>query len=243
MAVLLFASATARGFVLNYVLNDNLDVQRDAIFSQLYPYTKEGILPNNWHYKILGELDCLITDYVANGSFQSLADNVEYLEEDTGNVLIRLTDYNNNYSGNFVYISDSAYDFLDKSKLFGDEIIIANVGINVGTTFRCPHLSYRMSLAPNTIMLRDNLYQEYLYAYFKSTYGQRALQELVTGSAQPKFNKTSLRKLKIAFPNSSEELRRISTTMNSIYSMQTQNNDEVRHLLELQSILLKNLSR
>lgn len=140
-------------------------------------------------------------------------------------------------------MSDDAYDFLAKSKLVGGEIIIANVGVNVGTTFRCPNLPYRMSLAPNTIMLRDNSYQEYLYAYFRSSYGQRALQELVTGSAQPKFNKTSLRKLKIAFPNSSERLDSLSNMVKAIYSMQSQNNTEIRQLYELQGVLLQELSR
>lgn len=188
-------------------------------------------------------MDCLITDYVANGSFQSLADNVEYLEYDTGNVLIRLTDYNNNFSGKFIFVSDAAYNFLSKSKLDGGEIIIANVGVNVGTTFRCPQLPYRMSLAPNTIMLRDDNYQEYLYAFFKSSYGQRALQELVTGSAQPKFNKTSLRKLRIAFPNDSEKLHNISNMVKTIYAMQCQNDAEMRQLLEVQKVLLQELSR
>ncbi|WP_152025455.1 hypothetical protein [Eubacterium limosum] len=79
----------------------------------------------------------LVTDYVANGSFKSLAENVTYLSEETNNVLIRLTDYNNNFDiSEMIYISDESYDFLSKSSLHGDEIIISNVGANVGTVFR-----------------------------------------------------------------------------------------------------------
>lgn len=107
-------------------------------------------MPEDWQAKPISQLDVLVTDYVANGSFKSLAQNVEYQSEETDNVLIRLTDYNNNYSSDMVYITDSAYEFLEKSKLFGDEIIISNVGVNVGTVFRCPRLKKRMSLAPNS---------------------------------------------------------------------------------------------
>ncbi len=146
-------------------------------------------------------MDVLITDYIANGSFKSLAENVQYLTEKTNNVLIRLTDYNNNYISDMVYISDAAYEFLEKSKLFGDEIIISNVGANVGTVFRCPRLNKRMSLAPNAILLRSELYEHYLYLLFTSTYGQYLLQSIVTGSAQPKFNKTNFKSLKILIPD------------------------------------------
>lgn len=213
------------------------------MFAQFYPKTTDNSLPDGWEYKTIEQLNCLITDYVANGSFQSLADNVEYQEEDTGNVLIRLTDNNSNYTGKFVFITDEAYEFLSKSKLYGGEIIIANVGVNVGTTFRCPTLDYKMSLAQNAIMIRDELYQEYLYAFFRCSIGQRALQELVTGSAQPKFNKTSLRKLRIAFPNNHESLSRFMDLVKRFYRIQEENNQEIRSLYKLQTILLQELSR
>ncbi len=222
-------------------INDNLSSQRDALFQEMYPDEKS--LPIGWSLRPLEQLASLITDYVANGSFQSLADNVQYLENNTGNVLIRLTDYNNNFNGNFVYISDSAYKFLSKSMLYGGEIIIANVGVNVGTTFRCPNLDYRMSLGPNSIMIRDERLQEYLYAYFVSVKGQHALQEIVTGSAQPKFNKTGLRSMKIAVPDDHGILDNLNKTLSLIYKMQCMNDDEIRKLYCLRDILLQELSR
>lgn len=185
-------------------------------------------------------MDVLITDYVANGSFKSLAENVQYLSEETNNVLIRLTDYNNNYRSDMVYISDAAYEFLEKSKLFGGEIIISNVGANVGTVFRCPHLDKRMSLGPNAIFLRSKLYAHYLYLLFTSSYGQYLLQSIVTGSAQPKFNKTNFRSLKVLIPDK-ETLSLFNDIYMPIYEQITLNQMENTQLSSLRDTLLSKL--
>ena len=188
----------------------------------------------------IGNLDVLVTDYVANGSFKSLADNVQYLSKETDNVLIRLTDYNNNFSSDMVYISDESYNFLSKSKLYGDEIIISNVGANVGTVFRCPRLNKRMSLAPNAIMLRSAKYEHYLYLYFISHYGQQQLQSIVTGSAQPKFNKTNFRSLKVVLPDETI-LNKITDLYNPMYEQIVANLRENKALVEIRNSLLPKL--
>lgn len=183
-------------------LNENLTEQAQLLFYKWFGrYFDRAEIPQGWSISEINDLDVLVTDYVANGSFKSLADNVEYLTEETENVLIRLTDFNNNFGSDMIYISNSAYEFLAKSKLFGDEIIISNVGANVGTVFRCPRLNKRMSLAPNAIMLRSQIFEHYLYLLFTSSYGQYLLKSIVTGSAQPKFNKTNFRSLKVLVPD------------------------------------------
>ena len=116
--------------------------------------TRIGTIPDCWEVQPIKQIAEIVTDYVANGSFASLADNVRYKDEEDVAVLIRLVDYNNNFQGKFIFIDEHAYQFLEKSKLFGGEIIISNVGANVGTVFRCPKLAYKMSLAPNAIMVK-----------------------------------------------------------------------------------------
>ena len=115
--------------------------------------TPWGQIPKHWSVKTVAEQATVVTDYVANGSFAALAENVKYKAEKDVAVLIRLVDYNNGFSGDFVFIDQHAYNYLSKSKLYGDEIIISNVGANVGTVFKCPKLNYKMSLAPNAIMV------------------------------------------------------------------------------------------
>lgn len=155
---------------------------------------------DTWIYKSIHEYSYYITDYVANGSFATLAKNVKYKSSEDFAIVIRLADYNNNYNGNFVYIDENAYNFLSKTKLFGGEIIISNVGINVGTVFKCPFLNKNMTLGPNAITIKTKGIDDFYYYWFKSNDGQQAIQSVVTGSAQPKFNKTSFKKILIPIP-------------------------------------------
>lgn len=159
-----------------------------------------GKLPKGWSIEKIGEYASVITDYVANGSFAALAENVNYKSEPDYAVLIKLTDYNNNFNSDFVYIDEHAYEFLSKSKLYGNEIIISNVGANVGTVFKCPKLQKKMSLAPNAIMLKTKGNDDFYYYWFTSRNGQHSLQSIVTGSAQPKFNKTNFKELLVPVP-------------------------------------------
>lgn len=165
-----------------------------------YKETPWGKIPRDWQVSLIKEETNVVTDYVANGSFASLAENVKYKSEEDYAVLIRLVDYNNNFNGDFVFIDKEAYEFLGKSKLFGDEIIISNVGANVGTVFKCPHLKYKMSLAPNAIMVKFKGDNDFYFYWLQSRFGQHMLQSIVTGSAQPKFNKTNFRDMKIPVP-------------------------------------------
>lgn len=150
----------------------------------------------------------VITDYVANGSFGDIAKNVTYKNEPDYAVLLRTADYSNGYNPEkFIYIDEHAYNYLKKSKLFGDEIIINNVGAGVGTTFLCPKLKTNMSLAPNTIMLRTKN-NRYYYYWLKSKYGQDAIRSITSKSAMPKFNKTGFRKIMAPAP-SEEEMNKV----------------------------------
>ena len=225
----------------NEKINNNLEQQARAIFYKWFScHFEDSTIPTGWILTNLGDIDVLITDYVANGSFKSLAENVQYLSEETNNVLIRLTDYNHNYSSDMIHISDTAYEFLEKSKLFGGELIISNVGANVGTVFRCPRLNKRMSLAPNAVLLRSKLYEHYLYLFFTSAYGQHLIQSIVTGSAQPKFNKTNFRSLKVLIPDK-EKLSLFNDIYAPIYEQITHNHMENAQLSNLRDTILPKL--
>ena len=181
-----------------------------------------------------------MTDYVANGSFASLAENVKYRTEKDYAVLIRLVDYNNQFKGDFVYIDKDAYKFLSKSKLYGDEIIISNVGANVGTVFKCPHLEYKMSLAPNSIMVKFKGNNDFYYYWLKSRFGQHMLQSIVTGSAQPKFNKTNFRDLLIPVPplDEQEHIANILKSLDDKIEVNRRINDNLNLKLFQEAMLL-----
>ena len=193
--------------------------------------TPFGNIPDDWGLDTINDACEVVTDYVANGSFKSLADNVVYQDHEDSTVLIRLVDYNNGFNGNFVYVNDHAYEFLAKSKLFGDEIIISNVGANVGTVFRCPHLDKQMTLGPNSVMLKFKQNDDFYFYWLRSPAGQHMLQSIVTGSAQPKFNKTNLRQVIIPVPPEDVQ-KKIADILLSIDNKIDNNNQINRNLVE-----------
>lgn len=197
-----------------------------------------GNVPTGWKICKVKDYSTVVTDYVANGSFASLAKNVSYKDTEDEAILIRLTDFNNGFNGNFVYIDNHAYEFLSKSKLFGGEIIISNVGANVGTVFKCPYLDKKMSLAPNSIMLKTLGNDDFYYYWFSSRNGQHSLKSIVTGSAQPKFNKTNFRDLEIPVPPI-ETQNRIVSILKSIDS-KIELNNKINNNLEQQAKALYN---
>jgi type I restriction enzyme, S subunit len=232
---------------LNLQMNKTLEAIAQAIFKEWFvdfrfpSFDGELVdgLPKGWMIKKISEV-CEVTDFVANGSFASLAENVKYQTEPDYAILIRLTDYNRGFNGDFIYINESAYKFLKKSKLTGDEIIIANVGANAGDVFRVPQLDRPMTLGPNAIMIKDNCFSNYLYLFCISDMGQHLIKGIISGSAQPKFNKTDFRKIGIIVPNE-VIIRRFNEIYSSVYNKILFNHDQNRCLTKIRDNLLSRL--
>jgi type I restriction enzyme, S subunit len=170
-----------------------------ALFPDRLVDSELGQIPKGWQIARLGNV-VNVVDYVANGSFASLKENVQLLTAPGYALFVRTTDFNSNFKGGFRFVTEPAYKFLAKSALDGSEVIISNVG-DVGTVFRPPKwLGWPMTLGSNAVALKTKNTPNYFFQYFKDPVGQSAIASLVTGSAQPKFNKTNLRDLFILLP-------------------------------------------
>lgn len=145
---------------------------------------------------------CLVTDYVANGSFKSLKNNVEYLNDNGYAILVRFTDFTKNWNNNYKFVSKKSYDFLKHSKLHPGDLIMSNVG-EPGRVFLLPDLGKPMTLGPNSILIRPDKTKAspfYMKYYFETQFGQNQILQITSGAAQKKFNKTSFRSLFINLP-------------------------------------------
>ncbi|MDA9067254.1 restriction endonuclease subunit S [Flavobacteriaceae bacterium] len=155
-------------------------------------WTKEKIIDN-----------FLVTDFVANGSFASLKENVSYLKERDYAILVRTTDNTKGWNGKYVFVSKDSYEFLKKSSLKPNDLIIANVG-DPGKAFLCPDLKQPMTLGPNSILVRslneNKINNKFFYFYTTSKTGQAQIEFICSATAQKKFNKTSYRNIEIPIP-------------------------------------------
>lgn len=187
----------------------------------------------------IGELPVVVTDYVANGSFASLKENVTIFEEPDYAVFIRNTDLK---SGSFkTYVDERAYHFLSKSTLFGGEIIVSNVG-DIGSVFICPKLDKPMTLGNNIIMVKTKnaSLNHFLYCWLKWFGGQRAMQGIATGSAVPKFNKTEFKGLQLKLP-AQMVLKKFETQVGQMFSMSENLQTENKRLSILRDSILPKL--
>ena len=174
-------------------------------------------MPDGWAWSRLEPIASLITDYVANGSFASLKANVRTYKEKNYALFVRTVDFANNFKGDLSYIDKESYDFLEKSKLYGGELMLSNIGASIGKVFKVPHLDTPMSLAPNAIILRffNDITCDYSEYVFKSFVGQNYLQFLSGGAAMPKFNKTDLRAMIVPVPPIKEQERIVESVKNT----------------------------
>ena len=153
----------------------------------------------------LGNAFDVVTDYVANGSFKSLRENVTHYSSEEYAYLIRLQDFNNHWQGPWLYTDKKGFNFLKKSKLQTGDIILSNVG-SVGKVFQAPLLNKPMTLAPNSILLKtEENNEDYMYYLMLSSNFQKKLKEKVTPGVQEKINKTDLKKIKIKLPSKNQQ--------------------------------------
>lgn len=235
---------------LNNAINNNLEQQAVLLFRSWFSNFSQsqnvkrqdsefGEIPSTFTVVKVGSIPMLVTDYVANGSFASLKENVTLYQEPNYAYFVRNTDLK---SGSFgVYVDQHSYEFLSKSTLFGGEIIISNVG-DVGSVFLCPKLDGPMTLGNNIIMLRpeNDVLRYYLYIWFKHLQGQALIQGIKGGSAQPKFNKTDFKNTSVLLPPL-DLLSRFHETVAPMFEAINQNQAENKRLSDLRDALLPQL--
>ena len=187
-------------------------IKQGAMQELLKP--KEG-----WVNCTLGDIINLIADYTANGSFESLKNNVKYYSDSNYAVLVRTTDLDKNKFVPERFTDKLGYDFLSKTSLSGGEIVIANVG-SLGKVFRVPHFEMPMTLAPNTYLLKfSNTIDENFIFYWLNTkeFYQKLMSKIGSTTLQA-INKDNLRSIELSVPNNIEDQIKISKILTDIDS-------------------------
>lgn len=153
----------------------------------------------NYKWEYLRELIFSLGDYHSNGSYETLRNHVELLSYKSYAYYLRTKELeNNDFENDVLYVSESAYNFLEKSKLKGFEIAINKVG-SPGSVYQVPNLNMPMTLGMNlfSIVPVNNINCHYLYIYLSSYYGQLFLHQRVTGAVPPSIDKESVRKVPV----------------------------------------------
>lgn len=180
----------------------NLDALAQSLF---YEYFGKFYIDNSPHYKSLKEVFDTVTDFVAAGSFASLRENVIYQDSPNYAQLVRTMDIKSNFTkGQFIFVDKHAFDFLWRVNLDKECIILPNIGVNCGEVYHLKpsNLIYDNNvLGPNAILVRSSKYNHLFLSFaLKSDDFQKQLSKITSQVAQPKFNKTNLKELKVLIP-------------------------------------------
>ena len=181
--------------------------------------TEIGQIPEDWEEYHLRDLISVLTDFTANGSFSALAENVPYFNTPQYARLVRLTDIRSNFkNSDAIYVTKKSYDYLAKSKLYGGELLLANVGAYAGLACLFPcGMDFVATLAPNMFLIKVNNKAEIKYILNSCNYGvlHNQLFAKASSSAQPKLNKEDVRSCLIPLPTK-EEQKRIVSALTSV---------------------------
>lgn len=202
-----------------------------------------GEIPLNWKCSKIKDINVIISDHVANGSFKSLKENVQFTEDlnDKYAVFARNVDLKKGDNRFEKYVTKSSYEFLRKSHLHGHEVIISNVG-DVGSVYLSPILNRPMVLGNNQIFINsdEKSLNYYFYLFFKSSIGKNLIDSITSGSVQMKFNKTDLRNSLIVFPCKNDMNNLITVIKKYIYSIENKKSENMQ-LIQLRDTLLPKL--
>jgi len=158
--------------------------------------------PMGWDKAEFGGYIDILTDYHANGSYEVLKENVELKNTEDYALMVRTTDLeHNNFTGDVIHISQHAYDYLAKSKVYGGEIIISKIG-SAGKVFLMPYLNRPVSLGMNAFLLRFNEYLNNIFIYYllTSAFGEIEIGKRIKGAVTKTIRKDALREINIPVP-------------------------------------------
>ena len=150
-------------------------------------------------HKQIKEILEVLTDFSANGSYASIAENFTLLDEPDFAYMVRSTDFEKlDFENDVKYIDKHAYEFLSKSKIFGGEILINKIG-SPGRVYLMPKLNKPVSLGMNLFMLRidkkSGFNEKFLWAFFNTELGQNIIQRKVNGTVPLTIDKEAIRSL------------------------------------------------
>lgn len=169
----------------------------------------------------LGEVIDILTDYHANGSYKTLKEHVTLLDNPDYAIMIRSTNFEkNDFVRELKYISKESYDFLQKSQLFGGEVLMGKIG-NAGRVYYMKPLDRPCSLAMNMFAMRfkPHIDSRYVYYYLKSPNAEQDIRKYVKGVGTPTIDKKSVRSIRFKVPKRKEAQEEVVSEIESRMSV------------------------
>lgn len=171
------------------------DELAQAIFIDMFgdPVKNE----KGWEVGVFGDYISVLTDYHSNGSYETLRQHVTLKNVPDYALMVRTTDLEkNDFTDNVNYISKEAYEHLEKSKVFGGEIIINKIG-SAGNIYLMPFLNRPVSLGMNSFLVRlnESLNPVFAFHFLNTDFGKYEISKRVFGAVTKTITKEAVRSI------------------------------------------------
>ncbi len=198
----------------------------------------------DWEENEFGDVITTLTDYHANGSYKILKKNVVLKDKEDYAWMIRSTDFEKKFKNQFKYIDKHAYNFLSKSKVFGNELIMSKIG-NAGKIYLMPKVDRPVSLAMNLFLIRldeKRVLSEFVFQFLQSKIGKIQIKERVKGTTTKTITKNNVRNIIVLYPPITKQKEIVETLNimdNHIQSVLLVYEEELKNLEELKKSILQ----
>jgi len=185
-----------------------------AKYQKYADYKDSGVewlrdIPKSWFIGDFRRGIDFLTDFEANGSFADVKANVDLDSEEKFAWYVRATDLQNlrfgMVDGNRT-IDSKAYSFLNKTTLYGGELLVAKRG-EIGKVYLMPKVSSKATLAPNLYLIRLNnlLNPKYTFFWFLSLYGKPQLELADKSTTIGALYKDDVKACQMLYPSYKEQ--------------------------------------
>ncbi|UOS48976.1 restriction endonuclease subunit S [Helicobacter pylori] len=177
----------------------------------------------------LGDILEVLIDYHSNGSYKTLKENVTLLEQPNFAIMIRTTNFEkNDFRKNLIYINQQAYNFLSKSKVLHQDILINKIA-NSGAVYFMPRLDKPVSLGMNLFLLRIKKDYNKYFIFCILKHNEKRLRLMAKGTTTKTITKDNIKMFQILLPPL-ETQQKIARTL-SILDQKIENNHKINELL------------
>ena len=158
--------------------------------------------------KRIGQFIDVLTDYHANGAYKKLKENVELLDDPDYAVMVRTLNFErNDFVDDLKYITEDAYQFLAKSKVYPDDILMNKIA-NPGSVYIMPDLNRPVSCGMNLFLIRFSKCVNQRYMYYCMKNSEAYIKSFAHGTATKTITKDEVSNLQLLMHTSIEEQNR-----------------------------------
>ncbi len=188
----------------------------------------------------IGEYLSVITDYHSNGAYKKLKENVTLLDKPDYAIMIRTTNLSkNDYENELLYITEKAYNFLEKSKVKENDILMNKIA-NPGTMYLMPKLNKPVSCGMNLFLIRFSKEVDQKYMFYNMKSVEKEIKNLAHGSTTKTITKDEVRNFELYIHNLSEQ-KKIVNVLETIDTMKSRINAKSDYYMRLRKALIKRI--